>query len=394
MSARLLTSAKAQMAAGEYYEAHQRLRTLANRYMKAVGQEESTQADPPVKVSQTIDLLVEGARTFLEHNQTSSAADLIAYVLDIYGRFALPPAPEASSASTLASETNANTSSAWWTRYAADKQRLTVLLMQMPASEPQRPRLLKGLLNWSTKVTQRLWILEHGAEATAQTGEGSTWKLPAYLSAGDPDLHHLLGTRLAQDRLFEAAEAHLLLGIHDSAPRLAQLMHTWAAQSTTAMPDEPMADSGLFAARAVLPYLALHKPNSASYFMETYLAENPPHDASASNGGGPGGALANDPLAQYQTLASSPMAHFCQLLLLAVERQAKEVFLKLRREYPVQWGASSEAANQLLDIIGETYFNISIPKQSNPFQDIMQALFAPGGSNKPSLLPSGGPGLD
>ncbi|RKP39870.1 hypothetical protein BJ085DRAFT_15218 [Dimargaris cristalligena] len=350
MSARLLTSAKAQMAAGEYYEAHQRLRTLANRYMKAVGQEESTQADPPVKVSQTIDLLVEGARTFLEHNQTSSAADLIAYVLDIYGR------------------------SAWWTRYAADKQRLTVLLMQMPASEPQRPRLLKGLLNWSTK--------------------GSTWKLPAYLSAGDPDLHHLLGTRLAQDRLFEAAEAHLLLGIHDSAPRLAQLMHTWAAQSTTAMPDEPMADSGLFAARAVLPYLALHKPNSASYFMETYLAENPPHDASASNGGGPGGALANDPLAQYQTLASSPMAHFCQLLLLAVERQAKEVFLKLRREYPVQWGASSEAANQLLDIIGETYFNISIPKQSNPFQDIMQALFAPGGSNKPSLLPSGGPGLD
>ncbi|KAJ1952262.1 hypothetical protein IWQ62_006263, partial [Dispira parvispora] len=75
------------------------------------------------------------------------------------------------------------------------------------------------------------------------------------------------------------------------------------------------------------------------------------------------------------------MLNFCQLLLLTVEHQAKDVFLKLRRDYPVDWAKSGPTVNQLLDTIGQLYFNIAAPRNTNPLQDIMSAFFGGGSSS-------------
>ncbi|KAJ1979600.1 hypothetical protein H4R35_001452 [Dimargaris xerosporica] len=351
MSSRLLASAQAQIAAGEYYEAHQKLRTLANRYMKTGAASGPSEAN----VQKTIDLLCGGASALLDQGQTSSAADLMLYVLDIYNKHRVSSGGAHKSAKLLSDQ------------YHADKQRICQLLTKLPPSkEPLAAGIVKALVKWSVRCQRELWALDLVAQDITLADQSISNPPPAVL-AGDADLHHFLGTLFTNDGEYERAEYHLLLGTAESARVLAKALHQWSQVATL-----ELVDSGIYAARGTLQYLALNKPHSAYVFWDTYLGLLR-GDTSAKSphiNDGP------DPLTVRHE--GSTIVNFCQLLLLAVERRGRDAFVKLRTDYPVEWGKSRDAVDQLLDVIGECHFGITVPKQGNPLQDIMKAFFAPG----------------
>jgi golgi to ER traffic protein 4 len=86
---------------------------------------------------------------------------------------------------------------------------------------------------------------------------------------------------------------------------------------------------------------------------------------------------------------SLPLLNFLGLLLLAVQRGAPDLFRQLRSHYSVhlkEIGTWDEA----LDQIGEMYFGIKIPTQSNPLMDMMGSLLMGGGGgsrNSPKPKP-------
>lgn len=67
-----------RIASGAYYEAHQQLRVIASRYVKA----ENWPA--------AIDVLFEGAAALLRAGQGGSGGDLGRYLLDVYGKAEVP----------------------------------------------------------------------------------------------------------------------------------------------------------------------------------------------------------------------------------------------------------------------------------------------------------------
>ncbi|KAJ1659376.1 hypothetical protein IWQ61_001533 [Dispira simplex] len=382
MSSRILASAKAQMEAGEFYEAHQKLRTLANRYMNSVGVSQRGKGVSARNVEKTIELLCGGASTLLEYQQSTSAADLIAYVLDIYTQHRVLPinSARANDAEESTESTREDTSIK---SYQTDRQRICDLLVKLPATEASLPGLISAFIKWSTKCRHVFWLREHPVSVPVPAG--STQPLPAYLAAGDPEIHHLVGTYLGGAGRYEAAEPHLLLGTEESARRMGEFAsEAWESVQAT-QPTDP----GLWTIRGVLQLLALHKPHAAYVFLEAFTK----HLGSVSAGELLRGSR-GDLLTQHRS--NAPMLNFCQLLLFTVERQSEDVFLKLRREYPVEWAKSTPTVNKLLDIIGQLYFNIAVPRHTNPLQDIMSAFFGAGPSSSGALpsTPGHPPALD
>lgn len=78
---------------------------------------------------------------------------------------------------------------------------------------------------------------------------------------------------------------------------------------------------------------------------------------------------------------SLPLLNFINLLLLAIQRGAPELYKLLLRQYSqhIQETGNWDTA---LAHIGEIYFGIKIPKQSNPLMDMMGMFF--GGGSKGS----------
>lgn len=75
---------------------------------------------------------------------------------------------------------------------------------------------------------------------------------------------------------------------------------------------------------------------------------------------------------------SLPLLNFLGLLLLAVQRGSPDLFRQLKSHYASHIkdaGSWDEALSQ----IGEMYFGIKIPSQSNPLFDMMGSLFMGGG---------------
>lgn len=70
--AKTLQKLKASVEAGNYYEAHQMYRTVANRYMKQD------------KHAAVVELTFSGALSLLQHGQSGSGSDLALYMLEAY----------------------------------------------------------------------------------------------------------------------------------------------------------------------------------------------------------------------------------------------------------------------------------------------------------------------
>lgn len=164
------------------------------------------------------------------------------------------------------------------------------------------------------------------------------------------------------------AERHLALGTLESAEVLGRLEYDWYThdESHTA---------GLYASRAVFPYLLtgnLRNANKAFLAFTRRLS-------SVSNQ-----ALAVQEVSSKSTdvrvYPSLPLLNFTSLLLLAIQRGSADLFRQLARHY-AQHIQETEGWETALAHIGEIYFGIKIPKQSNPLMDMMGMMFGGGGGS-------------
>ncbi|RDB25952.1 Golgi to ER traffic protein 4 [Hypsizygus marmoreus] len=149
------------------YEAHQKARTFASRYVKS-GQYDTA-----------IDVLFQSARELLKTGQAGSGVDLAGFLLDVYDTKGEPVTEDS-------------------------RGRLTQLIALAGSAGAWRKTLIDKSIAWSAK---------HG-------------KCPA----GDQDLRHYVGELLYKDGDFEAAEPHFLAsGKRDSARLLAEMFIQWSS---------------------------------------------------------------------------------------------------------------------------------------------------------------------
>lgn len=205
---RTITRFQAKIDSGSFYEAHQTLRTIANRY---IHQKEYLQA---------IDLLYQGALILAKNNEFASSSDLISYILQCFN--------EGEIASTD----------------KAQKLKLIELLSYLPNDETTLIGLAKDSIEWSVTETNKF---------------------------GDNDLHHFFGVKFLHllqeavaagsvskeesEKLFAFAELHLILGTFDSVPVYVDYLFEWYK---SAILEDPDVDAGLFLSRAVINYGYLH----------------------------------------------------------------------------------------------------------------------------------------
>lgn len=124
-----------RIAEGNFYEAHQQLRVIATRYVKASNW------------TLAIEILYGGALALLSAGQGSSGGDLCLYLVDVYNKAELEPNSE-------------------------NKGKMFTLLRSFPVDEPTRKRFLGEAIGWSSKFGD--------------------------YENGDPELHHVAGTLYAE----------------------------------------------------------------------------------------------------------------------------------------------------------------------------------------------------
>jgi hypothetical protein len=149
---------------GAYYEAHQQLRVVSQRYIKAHNYDAA------------IDILCSGAEALLKAGQNSSGCDLCLMLVGVYKTGSLAPS-------------------------ATSRARLIQLISLIPPEEPGRKRFINEAIAWSSK---------HGE-----------------YPAGDPELHHFIGKLLAQEDDTYEAEKHLVVGTKESAETFADMLYEW-----------------------------------------------------------------------------------------------------------------------------------------------------------------------
>ncbi|GLB44828.1 putative protein of unknown function (DUF410) [Lyophyllum shimeji] len=169
-SSRALTAILPQIPTAPY-EAHQKARTFASRYVKS-GQYDTA-----------IDVLFQSARELLKNGQAGSGVDLGVFLLDVYDAKGEPVNDES-------------------------RGRITQLIALTGSVGTWRKTLIDKAIAWSVK---------HGN-----------------CPAGDQDLHHYVGELYYKEGAFEVAEPHFLAsGKRDSARLLAEMFITWSSAGGT-----------------------------------------------------------------------------------------------------------------------------------------------------------------
>jgi len=183
--------------------------------------------------------------------------------------------------------------------------------------------------------------------------------------AGDPELHHVVGSLYAEEHEPYEAERHLLIGTKESAEVLTKMEYEWYKQ------DESHT-AALYAARAVLPYLLVANVRAAttSYraFVQRLTADNP--GLSVEN--------VSQGRSEIRIFPSLPLLNFLGLLLLAVQKGSPDLFRQLKQKYGSHI-AEVGAWDETLELIAEMYFGIQRPRQGNPLLDMMGSMFGGGG---------------
>ena len=202
--------------------------------------------------------------------------------------------------------------------------------------------------------------------------------------AGDPELHHVVGSIYADEHETYEAERHLVIGTKDSAEVLAKMEYEWYKEG-----DAHLAPH--FAGRAVLPYLLVGnvRAANASYrlFTTALRSDNPSL----------GSENVSTSACEMAVFPSLPLLNFLGMLLLTVQRGAPEMFKTLLSKY-ASAVEQAEGWSEPLEMIAEMYFGIQKPRQSNPLMDMMSNLFsgagAPGGQQQQRRPGLTGAGLD
>ncbi|KAF2457132.1 hypothetical protein BDY21DRAFT_35149 [Lineolata rhizophorae] len=264
-----------------------------------------------------VDILSQGAAALLRADQGGSGGDLCLFLLDVYKQAEMRPDAET-------------------------KGRILGLLRMFPKGEPTRKRVVGEMIGWSSRF-----------------GE---------YPAGDPELHHVAGTLYADEDEPYEAERHLLLGTRDSPERLTKLLFAWYAESGS----PSLAAS--FAARAVLPYLAVGNVRAASKSLLLFGA------SLSSSPSPPPVQDVSSATAELRVYPSLPLMNFLGLLLQSVQRGDAGLYRMLRSRYDDQLREVPEWED-VLGQIAEMYFGIRKPSQSNPLFDMMSSMLMGGGSS-------------
>jgi hypothetical protein len=251
----------------------------------------------------------------LKAGEGGSGADLCQYLMDVYQKSAQKPD-------------------------TASKARILSLLRAFPPNEPGKKKFVGGVVEWSSKL-----------------GE---------FPAGDPDLHHVIGTLYAEEGEVYDAERHLTLGTSDSAGVFADMEYDWYAS------DEPSTASH-YVARAVFPYLLVGNTRAANKALLLFTSRL------SSSHPGLGVQSISSPSSDIRVYPSLPLLNFLGLLLLAVQRGSSDLFKQLKQHYAAHLKEVPAWDEPLLQL-GEMYFGIKIPSQSNPMMDMMSNLLM-GGNN-------------
>ncbi|CCF59288.1 hypothetical protein KAFR_0G02560 [Kazachstania africana CBS 2517] len=166
--AKTLQRFQSKIKAGDYYEAHQTLRTIANRYVRSKHYDDA------------IELIIHAATSFLEVKQFSIASDLIFYLLDVYDTAQIQ----------VNDDSVAN---------------LIQLLVLVDADEPQLKEIATAMNNWSIKFSD--------------------------FKFGEPRLHNIIASKLLEAGLVYEAERYFILGTNESLDKYVDLIWEWYLRS-------------------------------------------------------------------------------------------------------------------------------------------------------------------
>ncbi|CCK72959.1 protein GET4 KNAG_0M01060 [Huiozyma naganishii CBS 8797] len=153
-----------RVSKGEFYEAHQALRAVINRYVNRA------------EYAEAVELAAGGAELLLKAGQGGSGADLVFYLLEVYD-VAGVAVDDASVA------------------------RLVQLLVLLDATDPTLKDVATGMNNWSVK---------HGE-----------------CPFGDPRLHNAVAAKLLEAGLVYESERYMLLGTEESLEKYVDLLYGW-----------------------------------------------------------------------------------------------------------------------------------------------------------------------
>ncbi|EMG47980.1 Uncharacterized protein G210_1531 [Candida maltosa Xu316] len=203
---------------GSFYEAHQTLRTITNRYVKAKQYREAK------------DLLYQGATILSNNKEYASASDLISYLIQIYTEESIPITDKDA------------------------KLKLIDLISNLPNTDSSLIDLSKSSINWS-KLS------------------------PECSKFGDSDLHHLFGSKFLKSleevdvskndertKIFAVAELHLVLGTFESVPLYVDYLIQCSQANSNV-------DPGVFLGRAIINYSYLKNIKFVKESQDIFLKQ-------------------------------------------------------------------------------------------------------------------------
>ncbi|KAF9359995.1 hypothetical protein BGX26_010832 [Mortierella sp. AD094] len=205
-TAKVLQKLEKSVGAGNYYEAHQMYRTVANRYVKAQNYKDA------------IDLLHSGSLLLLKHDQAGSGADLGLYLLEVYNHDKVAVTEES-------------------------RDRIFDIADLMGPENSQRRSFLQNAI----KYGQPQFV---AAPATWSGNNGE-------YNNGDPLIQHYVGLLYWKEKNYEQAEQHLLVGTKESAEALGLVLFEWSEVT-------PGHDKGAYLLRGVLQELSMRNLRDAN----------------------------------------------------------------------------------------------------------------------------------
>lgn len=177
-------------------------------------------------------------------------------------------------------------------------------------------------------------------------------------------MHHVAGSIYAEEHDTYEAERHLILGTRDSPDVLFKMEYAWYKESEAHT-------APLFAGRAILPYLLVGNVSAANSCYRAFTSALNTDNAAL------GVQDVSTSQSDIRVFPSLPLLNFLGLLLLAIQRAAPEVYKGLLSRYATQIN-ENDSWLEPLEMIGEMYFNIARPRQSNPLMDMMNGFFGGG----------------
>lgn len=298
----------------DFYEAHQTLRTITNRYVRAK------------QYADAIDLLYQGSSILSKNKEYASASDLVTYLIQVY-----------TESGTRCSNSGPEKERKSW---------LIELISLLPDTDPSLGDVAKQALNW---------LKDFGDS-----------------KFGDSSLHHLFGVKMLRSagsqkteddryKVFAVAELHLILGTFESLPVYVDYLYTWYESAGAD------ADAGIFLGRAVVNYAYLKNVKfmqaALDCFLEKYSKTNS-HTTMESGG-------------RTVYMFELELMNFLQLLTATLTKSdSSDKFMKLYTHYQSELKKTEFLGP--VEYIGRFYYGLNLGNPqggNNMLANLMGGLF-------------------